>query len=293
MRERAANHFADDGRSGGPPQRHRPAARRLLVVRPVLGRVGDPGVRVPGRPPDHRRAHRRVLHAAVLDRGRRDAARGAAAAAVRAVHDRPALARHHERRDVRGRLPAHRRHPGGVRAPWCRERPGRRVHERRGPAVRSPDEQARPAMDARDVRARRHHRSVSGRRAPGGRYRFPGRVRVRGHRARGHLGLDVIGRTERAARRGHADAVLDLRVVPDAEAPGACSDRPVRVPDRGIDGCVVGAVPSQRARSVREHRRHGVRRVRVRSAIRTTLREPRPVSGWDGARRSSSPVSAR
>ena len=178
VRERAANHLAGDGRSGGLPQRHRPAARRLLVVRPVLGRVGDPGVRVPGLPPDHRRAHRRVLHAAVLDRGRRDAARGAAAAAVRAVHDRPALARHHERRDVRGRVPARRRHPGGVRAPGCGERPGRRVHERRGAAVRSPDEQARPAMDARDVRARRHHRGVRGRRAPGGRYRFPGRVRA-------------------------------------------------------------------------------------------------------------------
>ena len=55
--------------------------------------------------------------------------------------------------------------------------------------------------------------------------------------------LDVVERSEGATRRGRADVVLHLRAVPSADAPGPRPGRALVVPDRGIDGRVVGALP--------------------------------------------------
>ena len=160
-------------------------------------------------------------------RRRRDVAGRATAPAALAVHDHPALAGVAERGGVRDGLPADHVDPARLRARGDRQRVDRRLPQRRRAARRGADRQAGAAVDACDVRARGHHRSPGRRCDPRPGHRLPDRTRIRGAGPRRHRDVDVVERSEGATRRGRADAVLDLRAVPSAEAPGARPGRAV------------------------------------------------------------------
>ena len=237
--------------------RHRPAARRLLVVRPVLGRLGHPRLRVPGHPRHRRRTHRHLLHAALADRGRRDASwlphgssRSRSRPASRSSLGLLSLGRW----IALAYLPT-----GWILVAFVLVGIGnglidvylnvaaQRVESRDGQdrscsgstrATRSAASRARPSPGA--IRAAGH--------------RLPARARVRGRGAGGTAVLDVDAACRRERQSGRGRHCSRSRRSSGTEAPGAGARRAVGVPGRGVDGHLVGALSARGAGGLRGRR---------------------------------------
>ena len=234
---------------------HPVAARRLLVVRPVLGRVGDPGVRVPALPRHHRRADRHLLHAA------RRSSRVGVMLLVAPRLQPLALSTTVPlslgsmsawRRSRSGYLPTDG-DPASASRSWESATDLIDVYLNvAAQRAEAADRQAGPAMDARDVRARRHHRSA---RWPARSWRLDIDFRVglayAGAGAGRHRDVDVVEPFREERHVEGAQTLFSISALfrsPTLLVPALVVLSVV--PDRGIDGRVVGAVPPRSARRV-------------------------------------------
>ena len=261
---------------------------RVLELRAVLGRLGDPRVRVPTPACPHGQPLGPDVLRALAGRDRDDAGGRPSPATSVVADQRAGIARVPGARIDRARRAADVAGARHVRGRRRRQRTDRRVSQRRGAAGGVAVAATRAPVAPRELRARGGHRGSRGRSPQDRRSGSPARARGVRPRAARDRRLERAPSGRRAGRRrcGGAPVRLGAATEPCALDPGAHG--PLLLPRGGIDGHLVRSLPSRAARRVRGRGGGGVRRVRGSALRRPALRREGPLRTRRASHRSSS-----